>query len=141
MTKNVRKRSRRRLRLDRLAIVLAAPLLLAAATVWLVRTGTQGATEKEYTPEAQTVETVPSEAKTNAEEAIAEQQESRQIISPEEAGRRDAAEALRYPPESMARQNVLLRIHAREWELRESGYPHSADTYITTVRQQLGNKQ
>lgn len=62
------------------------------------------------------------------------------MISPHEAGERDAARVLRFAPGSMDRQNALLLIHSRESKLRAAGYNISADRYIKAVRDRLAGE-
>ena len=49
------------------------------------------------------------------------------------AAQRDAAAANALPAGSMERQQQLLSIKAKESELRQQGFNHAADDYISTV--------
>ncbi len=57
-----------------------------------------------------------------------------------QAGHRDAAEVLDTPPGSMERDNALLKIRARETNLRKAGFNHAADDYINSARDLLIKK-
>ena len=52
-----------------------------------------------------------------------------------EAGRRDAEKVLHTVPNSMERYESVLRIKARESELRSKGYGHAADDYIESAKE------
>lgn len=134
-TRNKRKKSRRRIHYGRLMIVLSVPLLLILTIIWLIKGFGATVPEEEYTPEAQVTENNPPVA--DADECVVTE-DSDEIISPVQAGRRDAARALAFPAGSMERQELLLSIYAREWKLRNAGFPHSADDYIKAVRESLG---
>ena len=54
-----------------------------------------------------------------------------------DAARRDVEKVLNTAPGSMQRDESLLRIRARENELRENGFGHDADDYINIVRKHL----
>lgn len=50
-----------------------------------------------------------------------------------EAGRRAAAEALEFPEGSMQREGAIIRIRARETELRDAGFPSCADSFAVAA--------
>ena len=65
--------------------------------------------------------------------------DSGEKASPEElalaadTGRKVAEEALSYPAGSMARENAILSIRAKETELRMAGFEACADTFASVA--------
>lgn len=109
-----RKAAKRRLRKDRLALVLSVPVAIIMLVVILISRscGDDGVVR----PGGDFPVTVP--------EAI-------------EAARRDAAAVLAAPEGSMERQNALFEIHARVSRLKANGYNHAALQYENSVRAYL----
>lgn len=55
-----------------------------------------------------------------------------------EAGRQAGQHATSLPENSMAQQEAVLDIRARETMLREGGYPSCADTFAVEAAKELG---
>ncbi|MGM9860693.1 MAG: hypothetical protein ACI31C_08055 [Muribaculaceae bacterium] len=101
-----RKRKRKgRLRKGRISVVLFILILIIAGIVWLCRCCGDNLIDSPSVP----------------------------ITEAAEAGRRDAAIAVSAPEGTMARQNALLRIHARHSELMHNGFKQAADEYLNAA--------
>lgn len=115
---SARRRKRQvRLRWDRIFMVLIVPALLIIFAVICIR-GCDGSDPE--TPAAPVAADAPAHVPPVADVAL-----------------RDAAAVTSHAPESMERQDALLRIHARHSALRRHGFNAAADEYITTVNKYL----
>lgn len=108
-TKRKTRKRKGRLRKGRITFVLFILILIIAGIVWLCRSCGDELTESPTAP----------------------------ITEAAEAGRRDAAIAISAPEGTMARQNALLRIHARHSELMHNGFKQAADEYLNAANNYL----
>lgn len=60
-----------------------------------------------------------------------------ELDAAEAAGRRDALHVLRLPSGTMAREEAIFAIRARETELRDAAHPSCADIYARTAEKIL----
>jgi len=53
------------------------------------------------------------------------------------AGREDARKVMSTAPQSMEREEALLFIRSREYEMRQAGHVRAADDYINAAKEEL----
>lgn len=130
-----KRRPTRRLRYDRVFLVLAIPAAVVIGITMAVsrcsapeQSETQPSALSASTPDPDT-ETVSPDLKPDQTPAA--------TVTAAEAGRRDAVRVAEAAPESMERQEALLAIHARVSAIRAKGYIHAADEYMDAVRSYL----